>query len=255
MLRPSRPVVVGLSLLALSATILIIVAASPTGARSARWKKVDEAVSKGLPKTAIQELGPIIEGAMKDKAYPEAIRAIAKRIALEGEVQGNKPEELITRMKAEIAKAPKEMLPAMDAILAHWYWQYFQHHRWQFQQRTATAAQPSDDFTTWDLPRLFAEIDKQFAKALSAEQELKATPIGTYDALLDKGTVPDAYRPTLYDFIAFEALHFYADGQQAGAKAEDAFEIDAASPALASVDEFLKWKPVTTDAESPIVVR
>ena len=103
MLRPSRPVVVGLSLLAVSATIFIIVAASPTGARLARWKKVDEAVSKGLPKTAIQELGTIIEGAMKDKAYPEAIRAIAKRIVLEAQIQGNKPEELITRMKAEIA--------------------------------------------------------------------------------------------------------------------------------------------------------
>ena len=77
---------------------------------------------------------------MKDKAYPEAIKAIAKKIALEGTIQGNKPEERITRMKAEIAKAPKEMVPAMEAVLAHWYWHYFQQNRWRFVQRTATAA-------------------------------------------------------------------------------------------------------------------
>src|SRR5436305_274511 len=83
-----------------------------------------------------------------------------------------------------------------------------------------TAASPGEDFTTWDLPRLFAEIDKQFTKALAAEKELKATPIATYDALLEKGTMPDTYRPTLYDFIAFDALNFYSSPEQAGAKPE-----------------------------------
>ncbi len=218
--------------------------------RAAQWKKVEEAVNKGLPQTAIKELEPIIESAMKDKAYPEAIKAIAKKIALEGNVQGNKPEERITRMKAEIAKAPKEMVPVMDAVLAHWYWHYFQQNKWRFMQRTQTAAAPGEDFTTWDLPRLFNEIDKQFTKALSAEQELKATPIGTYDALLQKGTLPDNYRPTLFDFVAHEAIHFYASPEHAGAKAQDAFEFEAGSPALARVDEFLKWNPETTDKDS-----
>src|SRR5207302_4185254 len=134
----------------------------------------------------VKELEPIIESAMNDKAYPEAIKAVAKKIALEATIQGNKPEERITRMKAEIAKAPKEMVPVMDAILAHWYWHYFQQNRWRFVQRSATSAPPGADFTTWDLKRLFAEIDQQFTKALAAEKELKATPIATYDALLEK---------------------------------------------------------------------
>lgn len=218
--------------------------------RGAQWRKVEEAVNKGLPKTAIQELEPIIESAMKDKAYPEAVKAIARKIALEGTIQGNKPEERVTRMQAAIAKAPKEMVPTMEALLAHWYWHYFQHNRWRFVQRTATAAPPGADFTTWDLPRIYREIDEHFTKALADAPALKAIPIAEYDALLEKGNLPDAYRPTLYDFLAFEALNFYASPEQAGAKAEDAFEIDADSPALAPVDEFLKWKPETTDATS-----
>ncbi len=226
------------------------------GPRDAQWKQVEEAIKKGLPKTAITNLEPIIQGALKDKAYAEAVKAIGQKIALEGNIQGNKPEEKITRLEAEIAKAPKEMVPLLDTLLAEWYWQYFQQNRWRFMQRTATAAQPGKDFTTWDLPRLFAEIDKQFQKALAAEKILKATPIGAWDDLLKKGTMPDSYRPTLYDFIAHQALQFYTSGEQAAAKPEDAFELSADSPALDSSDKFLAWWrtfPTKQFPDSPII--
>src|SRR5205085_9865666 len=126
-------------------TGLLALAAGP---REEQWKKVEDSVRKGLPKTAIEQLQPIIDAALKDKAYPEAIKAIGKKIALEGNIQGNKPEEKITRLQAEIARAPKEMVPVLDTLLAHWYWQYFQQNRWRFMQRTATAEQPGKDFTT-----------------------------------------------------------------------------------------------------------
>ena len=86
------------------------------------WKQYEAALKKGLPKTAITHLDPIIARALKDKDYDEAIKAIGKKIALEGNIQGNLPEEKIVRLEAEIAKAPKEMAPVMDAILANWYW-------------------------------------------------------------------------------------------------------------------------------------
>ena len=171
-----------------------------------------------------------------------AIKAIGRKIALEGAIQGNKPEEKIIRLEAEIAKAPAEMQPLLEVIQADWYWQYFLHNRWRFMQRTATAVAPGKDFTTWDLPRLFAEIDKHFQKALAAEGQLKKIPVQSFAALLDKGSMPDSYRPTLYDFVAHQALDFYNSGEQAGAKAEDAFELSADSPVFRPVEEFIAWK-------------
>ena len=53
----------------------------------------------------------------------------------------------------------------------------------------------------------------------------------------EKGTMPDSYRPTLYDFIAHEALEFYTSGEQAAAKPEDAFELSADSPVLGSAEQ------------------
>ena len=209
--------------------------------REAQWKEVEEAVKKGLPKTAIEKLEPIIQDALKDKAWGEATKAIARRIVLEGNIQGNKPEERITRMEAEIAKAPKEIAPLLDTLQANWYWHYFQNNRWRFMRRTQSAQPPGKDFTTWDLPRLFAEIDKQFQKALANADTLKKLPVSAFDDLLVKHALPDTYRPTLYDFIAHEALKFYSSGEQAAAKPEDAFELSADSPIFVGAEKFAAW--------------
>jgi hypothetical protein len=211
--------------------------------RAGLWKEVDAAAANGLPKTAIEKLAPITKAALAEKAWPEAIKAITRRISLEGEIEGQREEEKITRLQAELAKAPPEMAPVFEAILAQWYWNYFQQNRSAFLERTQTAEAPGPDFTTWDLPRLFAEIDVHFTKALAAEAELKKIPVADFDSLLAKGTVPDAWRPTLYDFLAHEALEFYASGEQAATKAENEFELPAEGPIFGPTEDFLKWAP------------
>ncbi len=244
----NRRFAVVLSAVLLSVSLLFAFA----GTRDEQWKQVDEAMKQGLPKTAIEKLEPIIQAAIQEKAYAEAIKAIGQKIVLEGNIQGNKPEEKITRLQAEIAKAPAEMKPVMQAILANWYWHYFQQNRWRFMQRTATASPPGDDFTTWDLTRIFAEIDKQFTAALAEKQTLRQTPIAQYNDLLERGTLPDAYRPTLYDFLVHNALEFYTSGEQAAAKPSDAFELMADGPIFGTPDEFVAWKVETSDDQSPV---
>jgi len=221
------------------------------GPREAEWKQVAEAVDQGLPKTAMERLDPIIAAAVADRAYPEATKAIARKITLERQIQGDGAEEAIVRMQAQLEKAPAAMKPAMEAILARWYWQYFQQNRWRFLQRTQTGAPSGPDLQTWDLARIFSEIDRHFMAALADEATLKATPIRDYDELIEPGTVPDRYRPTLYDFFTYEALQFYQAGEHAGLAGEDEFEISADSPIFSEVDAFANWKPDTTDTTSP----
>jgi hypothetical protein len=231
---------------------LVAVAAGP---RESQWKKVNEAIQKGLPKTAIDELKPIIADALREGRHAEATRAIAQTIALEGQIEGSKAEEKVVRMRAEIAKAPAEMKPVLNTLLAHWFWQYYQQNRWRFLQRTQTASSPSDDFTTWDLPRILREIDQQFAQALADAPTLQKIPIAQYDDLLSKGALDDAHRPTLYDFLAHEALAFYTSGEQAANKPQDAFELAADSPALAPIDQFIDWKPAASPDDQSLTLR
>lgn len=223
-------------------------AASP---REAAWKKVEEAVQQGLPQTALAALEPILREALAERAWPEAVKALCRKIVLEAEIQGGAPEERITRLEAALAGAPAEIRPLLETILAHWYWQYFQQNRWRFLQRSATAEPPGPDFRTWDLRRLFAEIDRHFTAAFADADRLRRTPVTAFDEFLVRGTLPDTYRPTLYDFLAHEALKFYTAGEQVGARPEDAFEIRAEDPIFDSVDLFLAWQPATADTNAP----
>ena len=59
--------------------------------------------------------------------------------------------------------------------------------------------------------------------------------------------MPENYRPTLYDFIAHEALAFYTSGEFAAAKPEDVFEIKATDPVLDS-STISRVEPQTTDS-------
>jgi uncharacterized protein YfaS (alpha-2-macroglobulin family)/tetratricopeptide (TPR) repeat protein len=224
---------------------------SIAGPRAAQWVQVREAVQNGLPKSAIQQLEPIITGALADKSYPEAMKAMGQKIILEGNIQGNKLEVKIALLQAEMAKVPAAIKSAMEAILADWYWRYFQQNRWRFNQRTQTAMPSGEDIQTWDLAHILTEIDRHFTAALADEAVLKATPVSDYSDLLKEGTAPDRYQPTMFDFISYQALLFYQAGEHAATTAEDEFEIDATSQIFAKTAEFVSWKPETTDDSSP----
>lgn len=215
------------------------------------WKKVAAAEKDGLPQTAIDCLKQIAAIALEQKHQGEFLRALSRQLILESAIKGNKPEVRVARLKEEMDKAPVEMKPMMKLILAQWYWHYYSRNRWRFMNRSATEGLEEKDFTTWDLPRLFREIDSLYRDILKEEALLKKTPLSAYKDLLEGGNQPASLRPTLFDFVIFEALDFYTSGEQAAALPDDAFVIQADSAALAPAAEFLKYEPETTDVESP----
>ncbi len=223
-------------------------------AKPVSWTEVDEAINQGLPQTAIERLGPIIESTKASSNFDAAVKAVCLKISLEGEIQGNQPEEKIMRLRAQIDQSPDPMKPVMEAILANWYWHYFQQNRWRYLQRTQTdgaaAEAIGDDITTWDLARILDKIRDQFSTALAAESMLRSTPVQQYRELLEGVDSSVLLRPTLYDVLAHNAIDFYSSGEQAGAAQQDAFEISADGPALEDVEAFMRWQPDSADSES-----
>jgi hypothetical protein len=214
------------------------------------WKNVEIAIQQGQPRVAITQLKLIEKSCFEQKAYPEAIRAMVQGIVLELQFEDAASERAILLLQKRMEGTPKSIRPILHTILANWYWDYFQGNRWRFQDRTQGGAVDSEGIATWDLKRIFDEIDRQHNLALQNRKLLQSTPIASYDALLEIGTHPDSCRPTLFDFIAYQAIDFYASGEQAAAKPVDSFEIDASSAALGTTDDFLAWNPQTTDEDS-----
>jgi hypothetical protein len=231
----------------------LLLPAQVRGAASARerlWKEVDDALQQGLPRTALTNLDRLIPLTVEARSWGEAAKAIARKAMIEGTLESPQADERIRRLEQALDQAPNETLPVLKTILAHWYWHYFRANRWRFMQRTATAVTPGEDFTTWDLARLFSRIDQVFTDALAFAEPLQRTPVKSFSAVLTPETMLDRYRPTLYDILAHEALRFYTAGEQAVAKTEEAFQVDASSPMLGSAAGFQAWWPTLPSGQA-----
>ncbi|MFM7035967.1 MAG: hypothetical protein ACKOYJ_12435, partial [Planctomycetia bacterium] len=243
----------------------------PRGSRGSTWKSIEQALQEGKPKTAIEALTGIELTATQEKAWDEATRAIATRIfAATGDRPADDPERVI-RLAAAIEKAPPETRGVLEAIRANWTWGYFQVNRWRYQQRTQGSvllpqggADSKDlaKLAEWDLPTIVAEIRKRFAVAVGApgspeRAALQKLPAAEWSAIIEKGTMADSYRPTVWDVIARDAIEFASSGERGLVAPEDVFELVADSPALGTADEFLKWQPEAdaqvTDTDSPLL--
>ena len=232
-------------------------AEEPQGPRAATWMSIEKALQEGKPKTAAGLLNDVEQAAAADDAWAEAARAIATRVLAEtGDRAPDEPERLI-RLAAAVETAPPETRGVLQAIRANWTWHYFLMNRWRFAQRTAGAAPIHSlaDIDSWDLPAIVGETRARFAEALAAEANLQKLPVGDWSMLIQPGSMPDSYRPTVWDVVAHDALAFAASGERGLADPEDTFEIGATSPALDSVDAFRQADPtqITTDADSPLL--
>jgi len=209
--------------------------------QDAEWKKVDRFMEKKLPQSAAAALVKMEAAARAAKDWPQAARALATRVLIESseEIQEERPEGRVARMEEELAKAPPEMLPVLRTAQAEWFYEYYQRNSWKLMQRTAGAT--GADIATWDARRVLTEMDARFTQALSHADELRRTPIAQWSALLPPGKLPDRYTPTLYDFLAGEALTFYTMGEQA-ARGGSFDALDLNSPALGTMEEFLAWE-------------
>jgi hypothetical protein len=240
---------------ALAAGVFGLLTGSVLGAkgREEEWQQVSDAVRKGQPRTAIERLGPIVRAATEEKAYAEAVRAVARKIVLENEIEGGRPEDRIAALREAIGGVPDPMRPVLRAILAKWYWNYFRENRARFAGRTPTAEPVGSDIATWDPARILTEIGRQFSEALTYDRVLKATPIGEYDDLLAPGTVPDRYRPSLYDFVVHRALAFHTSGDQADGHDDRDLVLQAGGPIFGPTETFMAWRVGTAELSDPVV--
>ncbi len=188
----------------------------------------------------------------------EVARDIATRVIAETRNRpGDDPERLIL-LAAAIEKAPAETRAVLEAIRANWTWSFFMNNRWRFAQRTGGAAADGlESIASWDLPKIVGEIRARFAAALAAKEAIRKLPVAEWNAVIEPGTMPDAYRPTVWDVIARDALEFAESGERGLVDPEDAFEFPADGPALGTLDEFLGWRPAedpaVTDRDSPLL--
>jgi len=191
------------------------------------WKSVEKFEVEGLPKSALGVVETISKKAEKDGNNVQRIKALLFKskfaLILEEDVQ----LKIINDFKTQIYKSEFPTKNILESLLSNLYWQYFQQHRWQFYNRTKTSEKvDKDDFRTWDLQTLFDEISLHYQNSLQQQLLLQLEDLKNYDELLILQEDSKTYRPTLFDFLAHNALEFYSTDENSITKPAYKFEID-----------------------------
>ncbi|WP_055446754.1 MG2 domain-containing protein [Lacinutrix mariniflava] len=236
-------------------TLLMIIlfantAFSQTNNYSKLWSEVENFEVDGLPKSALKALEKIEVKAKAENNSPQLIKIMLFKskfmLTLEEDAQLN----IIDAFKAEIkiSKAPTKNV--LENVLATLYWQYFQQNRYKFYNRTKTNDKVDvTDFRTWDLETLFEEVHLQYKNSLDNGLILQQTHLKDFDVIINKQKDSKIYRPSLFDFLAHNALIFYKHQESRITRPAYKFIIDDARYLSAS-DAFANLNIVSKDTSS-----
>lgn len=173
------------------------------------WKKVGELESKGLTKSAMEEVIAIFNMAVKDNNDVQQIKSAMYQVKFRNMVEEDSHENNIFFVDTLIAKANTPARNVLQSMHAEMFWNYLQNNRWKFRNRTALIEEKTRDITTWSIDKLHETVAKLYTASLSNEAVIKNTKIDNFDPVLNKGENTRYLRPTLYDFLAFRALNYF----------------------------------------------
>lgn len=242
-------------LLALATTVsLLLVFASVSYGQAKddyqkEWDAVEKKESDGLPKSARDLVDAIYKKAKREKNAPQQVKALIHLVKYQAQIEDEGLVKAIQDFEKEISTAEFPVKPLLYSLIADFYWQYYQNHRYTFLNRTPGAKLDEKDISTWDLETLVSRITAMHRAALSDADKLKSTPLTVYDAILDDATDSKKYRPTFFDFLAHRTLAFYQNEERGLTKPQNEFELSTFD-AFSSAADFSKVKFQTEDSAS-----
>ena len=191
------------------------------------WQKVQNLEIDNLPKSALRVVNEIYGKARKENNDAQLIKTLFYKSKFALLLEENAQLEVINSFKKHISESKFPTKNVLENILANLYWQYFKKHRYQFYNRTKTKIKvDTNDFRTWDVNTLFKEIHIHYQSSLKERIPLLKTNVYNYADILQVQKGAKTYRPTLFDFLAHNALKFYKTSETSITKPTYQFKID-----------------------------
>ncbi|QNM84279.1 carboxypeptidase-like regulatory domain-containing protein [Polaribacter pectinis] len=237
----------------LTTLLMILLFSSLTNAQNNfdnLWLKVQKLEVDNLPKSALEIVEEIYTKAEKENNSPQIIKALFYKSKFSLTLEEDAQLKVINSFKKHIAKSNFPTENVLENILANLYWQYFTQNRYKFYNRTKTENKVDEtDFRTWDLDTLFKEIHCHFEASLENATQLQNTAIYDFAPILEVQKGAKTYRPTLYDFLANNALDFYKTSETSITKPTYQFHLDNITY-LSDLTTFSKLNLVSEDSLS-----
>ena len=214
------------------------------------WEKTERLEVDNLPKSALKIVNEIYAKAEKENNSAQIIKTLFYKSKFALILEENAQLKVINQFKKQISKSNFPTKNVLENILANLYWQYFNQNRYKFYNRTKTNKKvDKNDFRTWDLNTLFNEIHIHFKTSLENSKKLQEIDIYKFAPILQVQRGSKFYRPTLYDFLANNALEFYKTTENSITKPKEQFNLNNLS-FLSDFKTFSNLNLVTKDSLS-----
>lgn len=215
---------------------------------SLHWAQVYKFEIRDLPKSALKAVDQIYTKAKHDNNIPQFTKALIYQSKF-GMTQPDAELHIVQKWKNEIQTSTVPLKNILENVLANLYWQYFRENRWKYYNRSYTnEVVNANDFRTWDSNAMFQEIHQHYQLSLQEPRALQIVSLKILDEILIEAEQSKSYRPTLYDFLAHNALDFYRTNEGGLTRFQNDFELD--SPRYF---EGIEQIDLPTDSLSPTV--
>ncbi len=216
------------------------------------WNQVEKLELADTPRSALEIVQQIETKAKAENNQAQLIKTLLFKSKFAMILEEDSQLSVVEDFKAMITKTEVPAKNVLQNMLAKVYWDYFQQNRYQFYDRTKTDPSTSSgsvDFRTWDLETLFAEISSYYEASLENSNILQTTTTEAFEPILTTYEGSNTVRPTLYDFLAHNALSFYTNNENSITKPTYAFEVNDPK-FLGDLQEFQRLKLTSKDSTS-----
>ena len=217
-------------ILVLSALLFIMLSFNQSEAQNTRfykksWATVDSLISRSLPRSANKTVDIIFKKATSEDNQDQILKCYIYFFKTNN-FKENYFDSLVYKMEADLKTAPFPNNAVMHSMLGHLYWSYYQSNIWDISNRTELADMLPEDIQTWTAENFIETIIFHYNASLENSERLKQVPINFYTELISKNSKPIELRPTLYDFLAHQAIDFYSSPEASITRPLDYFQIN-----------------------------
>ncbi len=169
------------------------------------WEEVNKFETDALPKSALEKVEEIYDLAMSEQNDKQIIKATIYRMKYTNMLEEDGYEKAIVKLESEISKTPGVSKAMLHLLLATMYADYYSSNSYLINQRSVTFNFELSDLKTWDKTRFQDKIIKNYMLALN--NDLKKIDINEYKEFITYAKESSAQFPTLYDFVAYNAIN------------------------------------------------
>ncbi|MDF1696623.1 MAG: alpha-2-macroglobulin family protein [Saprospiraceae bacterium] len=214
------------------------------------WKKVDQLLEKGLPKSALKEVENIYEHAIDDKNISQQIKAVVFKTQLIFQTEELGLETVVSDLEKSTEQAQMPVRQILLSLSGEMVDQYFRSQYYTISQRTNLNNVDEKDIRTWTPTNFRSYIASKYIASI--DPSLDDFPTSEFSDIIPNFKQADvSLRPSLYELLLDRSLTYFSNSSRQGMKPSFSFKIDNENY-FSGVEDFIALQIPTQDTESKI---